>query len=213
MAYTYRADLSPGELQHRRERIMTTIASVQQYFLALYTSRTRQCKLGYDSSAACDSYQLGEMIKFLARNDLLFLTDFTPNSWQAIKDHAAMDITHILDILKQCPAYQIDKNHTNCGLRTRLMPIVDYIRTMTSSAVVALSLPAWEADREATSWISPEEGDGNGRWREDDKTEKRVFHFTRSLAADARFHFQHAMGADRMARNLFTAEEWNWMEE
>ncbi|KAG7140693.1 hypothetical protein HYQ46_007937 [Verticillium longisporum] len=51
------------ELQHRREAILNTIASVQRHFLALYSSRDRQCKLGYDSSSACDSFQLGQMLK------------------------------------------------------------------------------------------------------------------------------------------------------
>jgi hypothetical protein len=40
------------ELTYRRECILDTVQSLQQHFLALYTSRQRQCKLGYDSSVS-----------------------------------------------------------------------------------------------------------------------------------------------------------------
>ncbi|MCJ1304805.1 hypothetical protein MMC08_007618, partial [Hypocenomyce scalaris] len=49
------------ELAYRRACVLDTINSLQNHFLALYTSKQRQCKLGYDSSPQCDSFQLGEM--------------------------------------------------------------------------------------------------------------------------------------------------------
>ncbi|KAK3304024.1 uncharacterized protein B0T15DRAFT_227230 [Chaetomium strumarium] len=194
------------ELHYRRECILNTIASVQRHFLQLYTSRTRQCKLGYDSSASCDSYQLGEMVKFLASRDLLFLADFSSLSPDATRrDYATVDIGQILAALKQCPSYQIDKNHTNCGLRTRILPIVEYIQAMLSSSVVFISRRAWSRDRRATAWCPQEEAD--------ERAEPRVFRFTRSMAAEQRLRYEGAMGLDNAAKALFTADRWDWTPE
>ncbi|KAJ4291983.1 hypothetical protein N0V90_009881 [Kalmusia sp. IMI 367209] len=55
------------ELIQRREYILETINSLQSHFLKLYTSGERQCKLGYDTSVQCDSFQLGEMVRFFTR--------------------------------------------------------------------------------------------------------------------------------------------------
>ena len=176
---------------------------MQQHFLSLYTSRTRQCILGYDSSAACDSYQLGEMIRFLAQKDLLFFVDFSSSSLDSVKDFSVLEIAHILATLKQVPSYQIDKNHTNCGLRTRILPILDYIQTMLSSNIVSISRRQWKESRSAVTWIPAE----------DEQGKDRVFRFTRSVASDQRLRYEGAMAADRMARDLFTAKKWDWTPE
>ncbi len=181
---------------------------MQQHFLRLYTSRTRQCQLGYDSSASCDSYQLGETIKFLSSRNLLFLVDFSPGSFELLPDLAGMDIGRLLSILKQCPSYQIDKNHTNCGLRTRIIPILDYIQSMLSSNVVSIARSAWKNDREATSWLLSSEGSDDGHGRAG-----KPFRFTRSVASDSRLRYEGAMAADRLARELFTASSWDWTPE
>ncbi|KAK4142759.1 uncharacterized protein C8A04DRAFT_12952 [Dichotomopilus funicola] len=223
------------ELHHRRASILSTIASIQQHFLSLYTSRTRQCKLGYESSASCDSYQLGEMVKFLCSKDLLFLTDFTFSSFPSplsssspsspspsssspgVTDRiATTDIGALLASLKQCPTYQIDKHHTNCGLRTRLLPIVEFVQAMLSSAAVSISRTAWVRDREGTAWSFREQNDGeygDGDGKKKGGREKKVFRFTRGMTTDQRFRYEGAMAADRMARALFTADEWDWTAE
>jgi len=182
---------------------------------------TTQCKRGYDSSTACDSYQLGEMVRFLAGRGLLFLVDFSPRSLDAVRDFAAVDVSaHLLALLRQCPAYQIDKNHTNCGLRTRILPLLDYVQAMLSSTVVGIPLAGWRKDRHETSWASAPDaesgrfGGGNGGGRDPDGGgSARVFRFTRSLAGDQRLRYEGAMAADRMARMLFTADEWDWTPE
>ncbi|KAH8892029.1 hypothetical protein GQ53DRAFT_142925 [Thozetella sp. PMI_491] len=201
-------DLPDGlerELQYRRECILDTIASVQRHFLRLYTSRTRQCKLGYDSSSSCDSYQLGETIKFLTSRNLLFLVDFSSSSLDTLPDLASMDVGRLLSTLKQCPSYQIDKNHTNCGLRTRILPILDYIQSMLSANVISIARAAWSDNREATSWALDEDE------REEDTGKE--FRFTRIVAGDARLRYEGAMAADRMARELFTSRSWDWTPE
>lgn len=47
------------ELQTRRSYVLDAVLSLQDHLLSLYTSRSRQCKLGYDTSPQCDSFQLG----------------------------------------------------------------------------------------------------------------------------------------------------------
>ncbi|KAK5662843.1 hypothetical protein OQA88_6254 [Cercophora sp. LCS_1] len=194
------------ELKYRRECVLNTIASIQRYFIRRYTSRKRQCTLGYDSSASCDSYQLGEMVKFLVSHDLMSLADFSPSSLSEMtQDYAAVDINHIISALRQCPSYQIDKNHTNCGWRTRLLPILDYIKGMMSSSSIAISGPAWKKNRDTTSWFPGDEKDA--------KKDEKIFRFTRSVLGDQRLRFEGAMGTNRLAKALFTADEWDWSPE
>lgn len=204
-----------AELHHRRHRILATIASVPRHFLALYTSRARQCKLGYDSSASCDSYQLGEMVKFLVARDLIFLGDFASSSASSslAHDYATVDVVSILATLKQVPSYQIDKNHTNCGLRTRILPILEYIQAMLSAGVVSVPRERWWKGREEVAWCDLEgtydEGEGKGGAEK----KKRVFAWTRGMATDQRLRYEGALAADRMAKALFMADEWDWTAE
>lgn len=219
----YLPDELEEELHYRRTLILRALASILSHFLRLYSSRTRQCKLGYDSSSACDSYQLGEMVKFLTSKNLLFLVNFAPSprhdggGW--VKDFAAVDVGSIIATLKQTPGYQIDKHHTHCGLRTRILPILEYVRAMLGSSAVPLSLQGWRKDRKAATWQRPPDGDGEHRRKKDFDTGKatkddgRVFRFTRSVATDQRLRYEGAMAADSIARELFLAEEWDWTPE
>lgn len=195
-----------GELQYRRECILDTIASAIRHFIGLYTSRKRQCKLGYDSSVACDSYQLGEMVRFLNSRGLLSFVDFSPRSLDRVPDLAVVDVTHILATLKHCPSYQIDKNHTNCGLRNRIIPIADFIQSLLSSKVTAVRRHMWMSDRRSESWLAAAEAN-------DENNDGRVFLFTRAISGDPRLRHEGAMGADRLARDLFTATGWDWTPE
>ncbi|KAK8134195.1 hypothetical protein PG984_006207 [Apiospora sp. TS-2023a] len=217
------------ELQYRRECILNTLASIPRHFLALYSSRTRQCKLGYDSSAACDSYQLGEMFKFFVNKNLLFLVDFSPGSLDRIADTSLTPVEGILAALKQVPSYQIDSHHRNCGLRTLIMPVLEFVTALLSANSVPVARPTWKQrtknQHQATStvaWFSEagvaaaaaaegkrlkfESGDGG----EEDGSPPGTFRFTRAVASDPRLRFEHALGADQFARDVFTAPAWNW---
>ncbi|KAK7746959.1 hypothetical protein SLS53_002147 [Cytospora paraplurivora] len=214
----YLPDELEEELHYRRTLILRTLASILSHFVRLYSSRVRQCHLGYDSSAACDSFQLGEMVKFLTGKGLLFLVNFSPSSLGVIRDFAAVDVNGIMAALKKMPAYQIDKHHTNCGLRTRVLPILEYVQAMLGSNAVPLSLQGWKKDRVSTSWRAPSAEDGSGvRKRREFDTGKasknRVFSFTRSVASDQRLKYEGAMAADSMAKQLFLAEDWDWTPE
>lgn len=136
----------------------------------------------------------------------MFLVDFSPSSLDSIADTSLLPVEGILATLKQCPSYQIDKNHTNCGLRTRILPIVDFIQTLLSANSVPVARLAWKNSRQATSWLPMEFG----------KSEEEApgpFRFTRAIAGDQRLRFEHALGAERFARDVFTASSWDWSAE
>lgn len=174
----------------------------------MYSSRERQCKLGYDSSAACDSFQLGQMIKFLVSKNLLYLIDYSATSINTLPDASAVNIEELLATLRQCPNYQIDKNHTNCGLRVRIGSVLDYIQSMLSSSVVSMSYADWKNRREAASWLSE-----TGSDEADGDKDERTFLFTRAVANDQRLRYEGALYVDKMAKQLFTADAWNWTPE
>jgi hypothetical protein len=198
--------VSKGELQFRRECILNTIASIQRHFLGLYSSRVGQCKLGYDTSLACDAFQLGQMLKFFTSKNLAYIADFSPSSLDDMPDSSTLDIEEILATLRQSPSYQIDGNHTNCGLRTRLDPILDFMRTMIASQIIAITPTEWRNNREAVSWrLSHQDSSRNSGGQK--------FEFTRALAGDQRFRLEGAMFTNKVARKLFTASSWDWTPE
>lgn len=94
--------------------------------MKLYTSGQRQCRLGYDSSAQCDVYQLGEMIRFFTRIGTLRLESAICGSDS--NDDYEGDIARLVDSLRQCHSYQIDSNHSHCGLRTKIIPLLDHVQ-------------------------------------------------------------------------------------
>ncbi|GAB7341810.1 hypothetical protein MBLNU457_g0137t1 [Dothideomycetes sp. NU457] len=150
-------DLPSGieeELLFRRECILETFQSVQSYFLDLYCSRERQCKLGYDSSGECDVFQLGQMVRFLRKiNSLELAGTLLPaasDGEEELQEAYDEDVATIIDSMRQCPEYQIDKNHHHCGLRTRLMPILDLIEY--SLTEVAVCLTCWTECRGDYAW-------------------------------------------------------------
>ncbi|KAH8812020.1 hypothetical protein F5884DRAFT_299568 [Xylogone sp. PMI_703] len=213
-------DLPDGletELSYRRSRIIQTIASLQTHFLGLYTSRTRQCSLGYDSSAACDSYQLGEMIKFFTNKDILSLVPVSATNPEdpnyVWPDAYSGDIEGLIGIMRQCPGYQIDKNHSHCGLRTRILPALDYIQNCIDAGIGIQALK-WKTDRPSQTWVREKVAKGNRKkaFVVGDKAvglDKQVFEFKGRSARgnDLRFN---SMGSDKLARELFTADSWNW---
>ncbi|PQE12173.1 hydroxyproline-rich glyco protein [Rutstroemia sp. NJR-2017a BVV2] len=212
-----------AELSYRRSRILVTISSLQNYFLSLYTSRTRQCSLGYDSSPACDSFQLGEMIKFLTRKNLLSLVPFQvvpPEDPAFIWPVAyTSDIEQLVSTLRQCPSYQIDKNHGHCGLRSKLLPALDYIKDCLDTGI-GLHVRLWKSERSSQTWVPVSSTNGSSLKKAfvvgdkivgEEKKEKS-FDFTSLTREDLVFGGK-ALGADKAARKLFSAESWIWIRE
>jgi hypothetical protein len=147
------------ELVLRRATVLETIQSIQTHFLTQYSSsRTRQCRLGYDTSPECDSFQFGEMVRFFLRAGTLRLENTiilsgTGNGSSAGENGTAYDgdIHLLLDRLKQIPEYQVDRNHSHCGIRTRVVPYADLV----SSALLQAGIcgDCWTEDRHAQSWL------------------------------------------------------------
>ena len=138
----------------RREYILETINSLQMHFLKLYTSGERQCKLGYDSSVQCDSFQLGEMVRFFSRMGTLRLQGLIYDTTDPMSYSG--DIERLLDSLRQSSSYQIDRNHAHCGLRTRLLPLLDLIQNQlsldTGSLDIGVCAECWQNHRTSYAW-------------------------------------------------------------
>ena len=66
-------------------------------------------------------------------------------------------INDVIARLRECPSYQIDENHSHCGLRTRLLPILDRL----DLGQVAMCLACWDEDRVKESWV---ESPGQESW-------------------------------------------------
>ncbi|KAF2084927.1 hypothetical protein K490DRAFT_48070 [Saccharata proteae CBS 121410] len=198
-------DLPSGiedELMYRRQCVLETISSLQKHFLKLYTSGQRQCKLGYDSSAQCDSFQLGEMVKFFVKNGTLRLRSAIFGDDPG-PDYRG-DINRLLDSMKQCPSYQIDNNHAHCGLRARLLPLIDFIQSQTVLSAAGLDMgictECWLNYRSEYAW----------------SLAKRPLVWSRPMANAGRPSGRvPASGRSCLARHLwvrdmFTAVDHNW---
>lgn len=212
-----------AELAHRRACVLRTIASVQTQCLALYTSKERQCKLGYDSSGACDSFQLGEMIRFLTKKDLLSLIPFQAISPDDVDylwpDAYSGDIENLIGLLRQCPSYQINQYHSHCGLRTKLLPALEYIQSCIESGVgikLGRSKSDWINDSwcrnnstatKKSFWVGA--GDGDEKDVAGGKTDTFDFATVKSIATWG----LNDLWAEKSAKAIFTAEKWNWIRE
>ena len=141
------------ELVFRRECILETLGSLQHYFIQLYTSRERQCKLGYDSSAQCDAFQLGETVRFFIRKGLLNLQSTISESIG--HEQYSGNIQNIISKFQQAPEYQVDQNHTHCGLRSRLLPMLRHIEAL---GQIGVCLRCWNTNRGSASWLAKPSG-------------------------------------------------------
>ncbi len=138
------------ELAYRRDCVLETVQSLLSHFLTLYTSRERQCKLGYDSSPQCDSFQLGEMMRFFVRTGTLQLRGTIIDTEEPPESYAG-DLDHLLDTLRQVPEYQIDKFHSHCGIRTKLVPLLDLLQRHLSHAGICIE--CWQDRRLDYAWL------------------------------------------------------------
>ncbi|POS84047.1 hypothetical protein EPUL_001983 [Erysiphe pulchra] len=221
-----------SEVSYRRACVLRTIASIQNQFLSLYSSRELQCKLGYGSSASCDSFQLGEMVKFLSRKSLLFLISFQPTVSEDYSESFNWpeaytgDIDTLIAILRQCPSYQLDENHNHCGLRSRLLPALDYIKIcLTVGLGIRLihgkdsnkfqaHFNSWRSSEKSTEreakpvWVTTENGKVIDCTKDNNQKSSLVFQF----AIAAKNKLRWSIGENE-ARDLFTAHNWNWITE
>lgn len=165
------------------------ISSLQNHFLQLYISREPQCKLNYDSSPQCDSFQLGEMIRFFTRKGTLSLQSTFAGTHEGMAPFDG-DILELVRMLRECPSYQIDSNHKHCGLRTRFVPRLEHIKPWSQ---VGLCLHCWKRAQASESWL---ENPNKEEWR----FCRHTFNVELSLC-----------GADhKKARLMYTACKRDW---
>jgi hypothetical protein len=137
------------------------------------------------------------MIKFFTHKGLLWLISPLSSDEEYPEGYGG-DIENLITILRQCPSYQIDHNHGHCGLRTRIIPALDYIQAMLSSNI-GINGRGWRTDRKSNSWAKVEDGE--------------AFRFTRSVSGDPRLRMEGSLMADKYAKALFTASRWDWSPE
>ncbi|KAJ5819240.1 hypothetical protein N7474_004831 [Penicillium riverlandense] len=155
--WRYLPDGVEEELYYRRQCVMNTITDLQAHFLRLYralddpsppkhlyttaplipsSTHQIQCRGGLSNSRECDIFQLGQMIRFFSmRSKTIFLGSTLLDPEFDIENHQdgqtntkpPSDITGIIASLKQYPDYQIDTNHSGCGIRRRFLPALECI--------------------------------------------------------------------------------------
>ncbi|KAF2423753.1 hypothetical protein EJ08DRAFT_421357 [Tothia fuscella] len=190
------------EMLLRRDYILDTIQSIQDQFLKLYSARERQCRLGYDSSPQCDSFQLGEMVRFFTRINTLRLEGSLCIGEEAEPFYGGIE--RLLELLRQCTSYQIDKNHSHCGLRTRLMPLLNQLEPFLlvgNMVDVGICGACWQAHRRRYAWS---EAKRPVLWRSPvvSSTSGRAIGVAGSEACLA-FHLK--------VRDMFTATTKDWL--
>ena len=157
----------PDEIQSRRSHILGTIGSVQAYIVTQYISGTLQCRLGYDSSPACDDFQLGQMLRYFNNKGLISgISSTLAGSSQEVKPYAG-EMADLMQTFKQCPSYQVDNNHKYCGFRSRTRQAFEIINPSQQAGVC---LPCWRKNKDKESWQNPVGGTwswvNEGRWGE-----------------------------------------------
>ena len=181
------------ELIAKRNSILATLASLQQHFITLYSnSKTLQCTLGYDTSPACDSFQLGEMIRFFCRCGTLKLSNtfYQPDTDLDLTLYPG-NLFDLYEILKSCPSPQIDSNHKRCGLRPRFIPALEHIFYCLGDKVEVCG-DCWIKGKKRYAWSQNPCG---GKWKFNEKVKTGKMDVRRSHGP---------------AREMFTAEQWDW---
>ncbi|KAJ0425798.1 hypothetical protein BJY00DRAFT_273736 [Aspergillus carlsbadensis] len=195
-------------------------------------TKSYQCRCGLGNSSACDAFHLGQMTRFFAlRTKTIFLgstlidPDFNPDMdenedsavAEALSDRSLppTDITALISSLKQCPDYQIDSNHTACGIRRRFLPSLDCIEGFVGDerGLLGVNMRYWRRG------ASPPNG-SSGPWPQIHGSWANRAH-RRALAIDVRL--SKISGVPNMSRGmpvaefreedarlLFTAKKRNW---
>ncbi|KAL9607318.1 MAG: hypothetical protein Q9167_007760 [Letrouitia subvulpina] len=147
--------LEVEELYCRREYVLKTIASLQSHFIGLYSSKLPQCRMGYESSPQCDSFQLGEMVRFFTRKKTVNLQSTFIDSNDSQQTYKG-NISDLVTELRECSSYQVDKHHTHCGLRARLLPQLDRVQNLMQAGICR---HCWDIGRD--NWSDHPTG---GKW-------------------------------------------------
>lgn len=68
------------------------------------------------------------------------------------------DIDRLIESMRQCSSYQIDRNHAHCGLRVRLLPLLDLVQNQLNleagSLDIGICSDCWNSQRQLYAWSS-----------------------------------------------------------
>ena len=145
------------ELECRRACVLESLANVQDTLVGRYLGKERVCRSGLDSALQCDMFQLGQALRFLDRKQLVSLKSSIIGQDATIPRPES--VLKICAALMECPSYQIDSFHQNCGLRTRLIRCVELMQQLVSTdAYVGICLECWRGPGRAYRWSGPAPG-------------------------------------------------------
>jgi hypothetical protein len=93
------------------------------------------------------------MVRFFSKIDTLRLEGTLCGGDASEPYHGTFQ--RLLDLLRQSPTYQIDKNHTHCGLRTKLAPLLNQLEPyllIGGVPDVGICGECWHAHRNRYAW-------------------------------------------------------------
>jgi hypothetical protein len=150
------------------EPMPTTSKAVPHH--TTHQHRVFQCRAGLGNASQCDLFHLGQMTRFFAlRAKSIFIgstlidPDFSPPGAEDEDDgeeqpSPSLDISSLIVSLKKHPDYQIDLNHQACGVKRRLLPILDGIEkfVMDGRGMLGVVPSIWEQpeNRQRLQWKS-----------------------------------------------------------
>jgi hypothetical protein len=163
------------------------------------------------------------MVKFLCKKDLLSLVPFqavSPEDTDYIwPDAYTGDIENLIGLLRQCPSYQINQYHSHCGLRSKLLPALQYITSCIETGVgvkFGRSNKDWVNDawsvRSSTGTKKKSFWVGGGDGEEVDVAGGKSSGFNFASVKNASLGVSD-LGAEKSAKALFKAGKWNWIRE
>lgn len=170
----------------RRLNLLQTLSSLQKQIFNLYIDKPNQCRLGYDTSPACNMFQLGQATRFFVQKGMT-----TMESGFIRESETGMMIGNTLDVittLRACPERQIDSNHQHCGVRSKLIAGLDLIVPLVQ---VGICGECWKQDSHAESWDRSPCGD---KW---------LYAAPGRALTGCEVH--------RRAKEMYTAKERDWM--
>lgn len=145
--------------------MLRVISLLQAFVLLEFRSNDSygiRCRLGLENSYKCDIFQFGVAHRFFDRLKTLKISSSISPIAKIDKldeslhefDWFTGNILELVHSMKGAPDLQIDRNHTNCGIRLLLVPGLELIERMANAANVGLCLDCWSdrARRQSISW-------------------------------------------------------------
>ena len=136
------------------------------------------------------------MVKFFSRNSILRLHGDEP-------DLSIGSLLTLVTNLRQCPSYQIDRNHAHCGLRIRLIPLLDLLESaLHSSKWLGICLECWRDRRREYAWSDAK---GPLLW-----TRRMLFTGSKRKDIFGSSHGHASVKEHLPSRDMFLAVERDW---